>query len=199
MCTMKQRHWFSMVEIVLALGVLAVGVVSILALFPVGFKATQDSLSQSFAADTADHFLHLYAAGLKSSWATYVGSGYLPGTRPPPADPIPPGWTETDAWSEEGAWRMPNVTVERNTSDNGIFRVTNNRGPEVVDFQGIYRIWREDVTYEYLDRSGGWVTRALSSESAVALNLEASWPAALPYANREKHLFRLEVFRYDQP
>ena len=51
---------FNMIEIVLALAVIAVGVISILGLFPVGMAASRDAMAIDYAANAADQFLHQF-------------------------------------------------------------------------------------------------------------------------------------------
>lgn len=71
---------FNMVEIVLALAVVAVGVVSILGLFPVGMAASRDAMAIDYAANAADQFLHQLeylirrpaTASVPTGWELYV-------------------------------------------------------------------------------------------------------------------------------
>ncbi len=54
-----KRHPFSMVEILLALGVIAIGICSVMVLFPVGANATRDAAMETYAANAADQILHM--------------------------------------------------------------------------------------------------------------------------------------------
>ena len=64
----------------------------------------------------------------------------------------------------------------------------------IVDFSSVYRLWREDVTTPNPNPTvGGSIT--MNPLSALAINLEASWPAELPYQRRQKAVYRLEVFK----
>ena len=55
---MKNRKiGYNLVEVILALGVCAIGVVSIMALFPIGSSAARDASMETYAANVADEML----------------------------------------------------------------------------------------------------------------------------------------------
>lgn len=54
------RHPFSMVEIMLALGVVAIGVISIMGLFPIGIVASRDTAMETYAANAAEELLSYF-------------------------------------------------------------------------------------------------------------------------------------------
>lgn len=69
------RRPFSMIELILALGVVAIGVASITALFPVGLSASRDGMAEVQAANSAEQALHLFQyriRGTTDGWKTYV-------------------------------------------------------------------------------------------------------------------------------
>ena len=90
--TTLHRRVFSMVEVVLGMGLIAFGLLSVLGLFPVGLTANRDSI----AADSAYQFLHLLAARLRdptgncTAW-TQFGLP-LPTSKPSDAEP-------TNSWT----------------------------------------------------------------------------------------------------
>lgn len=191
-----RRHHFNMIEILLALGVIAIGAISVLALFPYGLSSNRDSIAESFAGDSADQFLHWFAAQARSNWTGYaLNASWLPAAKP--SVPTAAPYMESGGWGAQQDV-TENLKYERHSSDSGVLRVTMQRGDtsgEIIeDFSGVYRLWKDPVFMEYLD-SGGSSTKPLDTNSAVAINLEASWPAALPYNRRQKKTYRLEVFR----
>jgi type II secretory pathway pseudopilin PulG len=186
---------FNMIEVLLALGVIAIGAVSIMALFPYGFASSRDSVAESFAGDSADQFLHWFAAQARTpgGWAITADPTWLPAAKPPvPA----PGASETPAWGTAAAI-TPNLQYQQHSADAGVLKVVFQRGSAampIVDFSSVYRLWREDVTTPNPNPTiGGSIT--MSPLSALAINLEASWPAELPYQRRQKAVYRLEVFK----
>lgn len=183
---------FNMVEVLLALGVIGIGAVSVLALFPYGFASTRDSVAESFAGDSADQFLHWFAAQTRTNWITYAGdTTWLPDDKPavPPPDAV-----ESGSWDSSQNITQ-NLIYQRHSSDSGVMKVLFQRGssPPLVDFSSVYRLWKDPVTIPQFSGSD----YACDINSALAINLEASWPAEVPYNRRRKAVYRLEVFRPD--
>ena len=53
---MKQKK-FSLIEIALAIGILAVGLTAIMSLLPLGFQETRDSIGENYSSEAADSML----------------------------------------------------------------------------------------------------------------------------------------------
>jgi type II secretory pathway pseudopilin PulG len=53
----KKIHFFNMIEIILALTIIAIGMTSILGLFPVGLNASRNAIAQNVSADVADQMI----------------------------------------------------------------------------------------------------------------------------------------------
>ena len=82
------RAWFNMIEIIFAMGVLFIAILSIMSLIPIGVKASRDSRMESYAADAAHGLLDYIAFQMQrtvpaGSWATVRDA--LP-TEPMPID-----------------------------------------------------------------------------------------------------------------
>ena len=72
-----------MVEILLALGVVAIGICSVMVLFPVGASATRDAAMETYAANAADQILHMVKYKLtmtdaNNQWFTYICNSTAP-------------------------------------------------------------------------------------------------------------------------
>ena len=193
----QRRHLpFNMIEIVLALGLVAVGIVSIMALFPVAVNASRDGMTESYAANTADQFLHQQEYLIRESaggWAKYItdSSPEIPGAELDPADladfEIPADGTAEDGtrdtlWAKDGEKGIFKAIryVDKGSGGEG----TYEEDTDILDFEAIIAVWQDDLDIL------GTGKRAV----AVALNLEVSWPAKLPHAQRQKSLYRFELF-----
>jgi len=170
----RPECFFNMVEIAIALAVVAIGVVSIVALFPVGLEATRDAIADSYAADAADSFLHYKTGQLKTSWVlTNIKSdqSLVPTTTPSGAGVTMPGTSTTII-----------------DGSNGTFLIQQG-----ADFSGVFRMWWSPVFYSYYNGTQ-WTSDDLLPGKAIGLNLEVSWPAQAPYDKRRRALYYLEVF-----
>jgi hypothetical protein len=58
---------------------------------------------------------------------------------------------------------------------------------DVLDFEGILVVWKQQVTIP----PG---STPIPYRTAVRINAELSWPAQLPYAQRQKSYFTKELF-----
>jgi type II secretory pathway pseudopilin PulG len=64
---MNVSRRYNLVEVILALGVVAIGVVSIMALFPIGANASRDASMETYAANVADEMLQYIKYQLKNT------------------------------------------------------------------------------------------------------------------------------------
>jgi hypothetical protein len=179
-----------MIEVVLGLGLIAFGLISIAALFPVGLRANQAAVGETYAAEHADQFLHLVKATVtapdndQANWTNYAVN--FPESKPTGDEPAT-GWT---VWLQQG------VTKYEVAGARGEFHRIRQIGLEGTDvqFSAICRVWRTPVVLtRYND--GAWETITFTADQAIALNVEVSWPADRPYATRQKALYQLEVYR----
>ena len=174
----RSTFFFNMVEIVLAIGVIAVGMVSIMALFPVGLSASRDAVGESYATDSADQFLHYMVGVLRASssnWDAFADS----------SNSAFPTASEPTSWA--AVYSGSNLYIEDDASpDEQFYKVIQKApGTSAEDFSGIYRVWYSGITLNSTD---------IGTPIALGLNIEVSWPTELPYAQRERAQYYREVF-----
>ena len=180
-----------MVEMALALGVVAVGIVSILALFPIGLNASRDAMADSFAADAAEQMIHQMEYMLQTNWTTYLPG--IPGSKPPTGtfvgDPVPNTngtiFQNAISGTTDGRYRVIRF-VDRSITVPPVY----DANTDVLDFEAILLIWKSNVS---IPGPSGPVP--VADSVAVALNLEVSWPAQLPYEQRQISYYTKEVFK----
>ena len=188
-----KRSYFNMIEVLLALGVVAIGVVSVLALFPVGLSSTRDAMAETYAATAAEQLLHSVRytiAQNNANWTAWVlDPGW--GTRPGAAQlALDTGLTGVGAFggSTLGAIheQTPNhvykVVAFRDANTNGEYDGPGASPTEPPDFQCVAAVWGEPIA------AGVGLT------IATRIHVEVSWPGELPYTARFKRVYSLEVF-----
>ena len=176
---------FNMIEITVAIGVVAIGMVSLMALFPIGFNAHRDAIGEFYASDLADQFLHVEKYSIQQDW-TKVGT--LPSSKPTVAE---------DATTSAGAAAFSNVfpniyNASSPAATNGDYYVEMKTN-SMVDFNAEILIWKTDVDVTRGYNLDPW--HATDEDQAIGLNVEISWPAVKPYKEREKRCYHLEVFK----
>jgi len=223
---MKRRlikHYFNMVEIALALAVLAIGISSILVLFPVGINANRSAIADNNLADISEFLMGYLRAGCNAEWekiaadensspadgdysfssAANMATSLTAVTETTlekygdksGIDPATTTYTGTANQIADNLYRVP-------TSDkqNSVFLYKQMSG-DIVDFAAIVKVWRDtssDVSF-YSRTAVDAIQKINPSVSQLrpyttALCIEISWPAQAPYAQREKRLFRQEIF-----
>ncbi len=93
----KNIIFFNMIEIALAMAIIAFGMTSILGLFPVGLNACRNSVAENYSADAVEQFSSYLKGYAESSRANFDklfgGGGFYTATKPDPTItiPVPPG------------------------------------------------------------------------------------------------------------
>jgi type II secretory pathway pseudopilin PulG len=183
-----------MIEVLLALGVVAIGVVSVLALFPVGLSSARDAMAETYAANAAEQLLHSIRYTIEESdanWNTWVTDATW-STRPLPGElgldaaligAGAFGGSTRGAIHEQTLRHVYKVVAYRDVDDDGEFDGPPNEPP---DFQCVAAVWGEQIQLP----GGATVGWAFGTR----INVEVSWPGELPYTSRFKRVYSLEVF-----
>ena len=214
---------FNMIEIALALVVLAVGLSSVLVLFPIGASAGKNSVTDNNLANVAEQLTAYIQSGVSApaSWqadGTGGSAGITAFTAEPASGAVPT--------SDTGFIEVATDSGLYKNGDNYIYRqfTTDSSGHKIVDFEVMIRVGsdnnslRDHQYYPLVQAVGGskWallkdytrtgdVTKPAGTRlnTAVAnilpkcyqtLIMEFSWPIEAEWRNREKRIFRLEMF-----
>ena len=233
---MKKRlikHYFNMVEIALALAVLAIGMSSILVLFPVGINANKSAIADNNLADIGEYLMGFLRAGCAAEWAKIaedregitnpsvptesefffsnkIATSYnqvkdlgepKSDTKYQGIDPLSNDYKKGGARSITDNLYL--LQSDTSTLANSAFLYKQMTG-DIVDFAAVVKVWREPYSFYALNAADNEYTQvtvnpaSYSSDSvnqyATMLCIEISWPAQAPYDQREKRLFRQEIF-----
>ena len=213
---------FNMVEIALAMVIIAFGISGILGLFTVGVNAKKEAMNENNIADAAEYILGTYKALILSrihenadaNAANILKAGKL-----------------ADLANKVGDDKLENTLTVYEPSDDGVkkFSVSSKDthiyhkseeevprvfsymptrtvdGVEVPVCRIIGRVWAENVPFHYRDWSDGNVKSNYSGNTpvpggdfydsgfAMRLYLELSWPAEKKYEDREKRVFVMDI------
>jgi type II secretory pathway pseudopilin PulG len=210
---MKRRlikHCFNMVEIALALAVLAIGISSILVLFPVGINANRSAIADNNLADISEYLMGYLRAGCAAEW-TKIAKDKAAGVTIPDyffSDKIADGYASVGSGGDAGVdpessdYTGSSGKVTDNLyqigSTNSVFLYKQMTG-DMVDFAAVVKVWREPYELYIRDGADNTIKKITGGTSAMrqyamVLCIEISWPALAPYAQREKRLFRQEMF-----
>ncbi|NMD85377.1 hypothetical protein HF882_02140 [Victivallis vadensis] len=207
------KRYFNMIEVALSLAIIAIGLSSILVLFPVGLNANKTAIANNNLADVAEYmigYLRAYAianwndSGTSNSFLTQLNS-----TKPTGADtsfPADSAW-KVFGTKQDGATRLKQLSLPGN-NNRGVFLFqqislvpdpSGNGTLEIPDFSAIIKVWKDNSNefYVYDPDIRDYKKANLFSNLdryVASLCMEISWPAEVPVQNRESKTFRFEIF-----
>lgn len=202
---MRKQHKFSLVEVLLALGVCAIGICSVMVLFPIGATANRDASLETHAAQSADQILNYLKYQLDSGDDNWNDFNAAMNSLDDFADyndyDNPDNVADSDTWTQVTLDDLGNnIFYHDHFSNGGLYQLvtsTGTAGPseiddEDIDNRMIFRVIVADIT---ITRPSPQPAFHVSRDYGLRLLVEASWPAELPYANRQKSVYSLDVFK----
>ncbi len=191
-----------MIEITLALLIVAIGVLSIVGLVPIGARQHKAALHKNQAAEKAEELLQFLAWGLNhtSNWSTALGR--IPLDSPEPwTSAIPLDAGDWNSWADEGQAMFPQLLYL--SSHDGFYRIVTQREKTIADVDGVektrtvtdsdvvFRVWRTQA--EAWGPSG---EELISYDDACVLHVEATFNWGADFDDNPIRLyFVLEVRR----
>ena len=200
---------FNMIEVVLAMAIIAFGMTSILGLFPVGLNALKASMADNSCSDAIDQ-MGGYLKNQAEYSVTTFSSMISAGTALPAVKTSTCGVKSPDTLSSEfitDYLKSDTSTYAPVFSDWNIYMVPSGanfpyiyfivQGPinsKAYDFAAMVLVWKSPVIYN-MKNSSGVPTKFTDTAYAefAGLNFEVSWPLQKPYAEREKRYYYVEV------
>ncbi|MDD5699480.1 MAG: hypothetical protein PHH77_12775 [Victivallaceae bacterium] len=218
----KEKRYFNMIEILLALTVIAIGMTSILGLFPVGLNASRDAVAENCSADVIDqlitYFRVINESGSKYS-ENFGSSGNYSDSNNIDAATIDSESAEfltayNGATPLDTAGTFPRVAegwaifhAKTSALKNRVFFVvqgpncTGTAGVHPIDYSAMAIVWKSTITINTLANEGdtSWGTNVWPTTADYTyfarLNIELSWPLNLPYAERKKHYYQIVIVK----
>lgn len=212
---MKTRFYFNLIEISLAIAVIAVGLSSIMVLFPVGVKANSAAVADNNIPDIAGEFMGSLQAQVAGEIEQQQSAGageivlynVLHDTfniREMTTGDSPGNWTEVSPGS---ALSYSNGTPRMYKFDQFSTVKVNGVDEKVVDFSAEIRLGLDSYNDFFFNGSaasiaGNAAQVAEVKKYFVGVNMEISWPADIPYKQRKAlgnfKTFRLEFYNNPQ-
>lgn len=213
---------FSLIEMALAIGILALGAIALVSLFPIGINQNRESIGTNYAsmaADTIFAYLSRETNEPTPRWNSVMAT--LP-TSTTLNDP--PYIIKPTSVMNSSAWNIPEETIIYTASDVDINNITITKGVfgikvktgDVIDFTGEALVWRQ-LYYPTPSSSPFYLrdlyvagytedfatsissTKKLENIDAIVagINIEISFPAERPYSKRTKNRYYFEIFNFN--
>ena len=167
------KSGFNLIEVTMAIAIVGIGIAGVMALFPPAIEANKVANNQNYIGNVANSFLGYIENKILNDFSKVQS---LPSANPSPAESL---WTGTKtSLTSQG---FPGLYTTTNTN---VFAVESADG----SVNALIAIWQ----------SGNSAVEGFTGSDTNTVRrvyIEASWPAALPYANREKKLYVYDVFK----
>jgi hypothetical protein len=184
----KKIKNFNLIEVTLAIGILAIGATAVLALFPLGIDRNKSSIGENYCADAAGDIVSYIEGVAINDWNNI---SVIPTVK---KDIKSSSRYENDftfgALLGGAIYKVTDADSESSPmstdGNDGIYGIKFSSDPtasasSVVDFMGEIQLWRTDA----------------NSEITTGLYLEISWPVTMRYDLRNKNYYYIEIFNYD--
>ena len=158
---MKKCYRFNMVEIALAIAIIAIGISAILVLFPVGINATRAAMDENSSTDVGEYIANFVRGQCLAHWKTTYAtwrndtSGNLTFSVPPalgPASkPDTPANLSKDKFDKIDGYTAGTVGSYSGLlryGDTGIYRFNRVTAEGEETFAALVKIWSADLTSE---------------------------------------------------
>jgi hypothetical protein len=169
-----KKKFFNMIEVLLALGVTAIGIMGIMAVIPVTLNANRDASADNLIADVANTKFAEIAFDVKKNFVT--GLQGLSTSKPSEAET----WIPVD--------NVSGLLTDGNMVDDGIqfsgTKFAMGRSGKAPELTGDILLWKT---------TPGDVVGVPDNNGATAVlirvYMEVSWPSSVPYAERKKRVY----------
>lgn len=183
-----KKQFFNLIEIALAIAIIAVGMSSVLVLFPAGLNAVNSAAADSSAPDAVQYLAGYVESRIRHEWNSSGASRTSNTvTNLPTAKP-----SATESWN---ASPIPNTPIYTSSTD-GLFKYEQTHavnGESVVDFAAAARVWKTDNNH--ISVPGQSIPVGIPTGS-VTIFIEVSYPLEKPYDERDKQIYRLDLYDY---
>ena len=173
------RTCFNLIEVTMAIAIVGIGIAGVMALFPPAIEANKAANNQNYIGLVSDSFLGYLEGNFLHQFASVSA---LPSSMP----------TENqhkDFWknkSDSAVSGFPGLYQIKKSGgfESNVFAVESADG----SVNAVIAVWQSGT-----NPVDGFT--ASDTDKVRRVYIEASWPAAQPYANRQKTLYIYDVFK----
>lgn len=182
-----KKQFFNLIEIALAIAIIAVGMSSVLVLFPAGLNAVNSAAADNSAPDAVQYLAGYLESRIRHEWNTSD-----PRTSNT-VDNLPTSKPDADeAWNNSPIQDTPIYT----SSTGGLFKYEQTHtvnGESVVDFSAAARVWKTENNHIAVP---GQTDPVQMNTGSVTIFIEVSYPLEKPYEERDTQIYRLDLYDY---
>lgn len=195
----KILHRFNMVEIVLAIGVVAFGITGVMALLPPALNANRDTVNDVFVDEAISKMRLLFETFFEPNFDTYISSGnYI-------AEKADGEITDTEVANFQSTYSPATMETKKLFSDTNlhnlfrIFRDGNVYYLNSVDGETASAVhvllYKEKIPEETVGVGTGQITFSEGFGEGYRIYMIFSWPVTASWNARQKRTVIYDCFR----
>ena len=199
----KICHSFNMVEIVLAIGVVAFGITGVMALLPPALNANRDVVNDSFVDEGISKMQALFNTEFLKNWDKYISDKQ---TKNYIKKYTSSSYSSTNA-SLKKDYTKANCSALFSGDMHDVFNIYNKDNVYYIEsgFPGTSEtktaihatIWRADLDDIFYNPTGGYLNASQTNDGGYGgyrIYIEFSWPVTAEYDIREKRIIVYDIF-----
>ena len=205
------KKYFNMVEIVLALSVVAIAIVSLMGMLPVALRASKNSVADNSVASVVEIMKSFIDGQYKSQSSFTAFQGQFVNDKPANNDSAVLAYGKSNQKIPSDSSDLQNYAFQITYGNTtGTFRVEFFSGDfsddkfAVTDFDADVRVWYKKLDGEiYIPTDTDNIDNNIyKSDTPTEVPLthgctfyvEVSWPSGMKYANQEHRLYKFDYF-----
>ena len=208
---MLKRHNFNLIEIIIALGIVLVGVCSLMVIFPIGANASRDAAVQIEASNAVEQFLSFVKFKVSTEGVIWItgkvsedpGIPEIPGNLKEKSE----GAFDEDSINDYAKWERLDLKGEKillfkdkdsehPEKHKGVFQLLTIRSKNPTKISDLHSKSYEDINVSpdiLIDKR--MIFRAESDDfvNTGKISIEVSWPAEVDHSLRKSEVFVLTL------
>ena len=206
------KNYFNMVEIVLALSVVAIAIVSLMGMLPVALRASKNSVADNSVASVVEIMKSFVDRSYRSNDDFGVFREQFANAKPTDSATTILAFNDSNPKFPASSADLKNYAFQiTNGNTNGTFLVELFSGEfssdkfAVTDFDADVRVWYDKLDGEiyipihkgsnyannFYQKGGNEVPLS----HACTFYIEVSWPSGIKYENQEHRLYKFDYFK----
>ena len=210
-----KKQYFNMVEIVLALAVVSVAIVSLMGMLPVALRASKNSVADNSVAATVEVMKSFIDNEYRtqSSFANFLSRFKNAANKYPQTNATKVTYPNTAA-KFPASGQLSAYAFQITNGGAGAYKVEFFSGEftgsafTTVDFDADVRVWYDhldskiyipavstvaDCLFEGDENTNG-AAKKIGKDVGCTFFVEVSWPAGVSYGNQEHRLYKFDYF-----
>ncbi len=207
---MKKNLKFTLIEIIVAMGIFAIAVTGVLSLISTSINISSNVVGKNYSSIAANIFIENIRSLVNSKdedkeyWKGFIQEDetHLPEEEffIPIKDDIGTDSGVNDDWFTEDSNHsisFDNLVITPNKNKPGIYKIALKTEVEdgvfATDFEGICRVWKSPISISFFNGTGTENSEDSNYDIFCRLNIEVSWPIQKEYSTRYSKVYFFDV------